>query len=122
MLKTNSKIVRERVRAYIKENTRNNGEEFATYEEARAYLREDYFARMGPLEVNGYPPRWIFETFKENYASSLGNDLFDYYVCGDTVALVGDMLEQSEAQRRKYTDGQACDLLSFLIFREVFLK
>ena len=60
----------------------------------------------------------IIEAFKD-FASCLPNNVFDYIAEGDTVKLVGDMLEQTEAERAKYTDSQACDLLTYMIYSEV---
>ena len=118
MLKTNSKKVREAVRAYVAQKTRGqDGAEMKTFEEAAEVIAKDWGAYRYPGlgRQFGYS---IEEAFK-HWAGGLPNDLFDYIAAGDTVELVGDMLEQTEAERSKYSDSEACDLLTHLILREI---
>lgn len=117
MLKTNNKKVREAVRAYVTKNTNGWDEDPKTFEEAAAILKKTWDEYKYPnLEI--IFKHNIFEAFRD-WATGLPNNVFNYFAEGDTVKLVGDMLEQTEAQRSKYDDGQACDLLTLFIFREV---
>ena len=118
MLKTNSKKVSEAVRAYIAKNTNGyDDEKINTFEEAAAVIAKTWSEYKYP-GMAAHKKHNLAEAFKD-FASGLPNDLFDYIAVGDTVKLVGDMLEQTEAERAKYTDSQACDLLTYLIYREI---
>ena len=117
MLKTNCKRVREAVRAYVVKNTNGWEKDPDTFEEAAAIIKRAW---------DGYKYRGMRQEFKNNiveafkdFASCLPNNVFDYIAEGDTVKLVGDMLEQTEQERAEYTDSQACDLLTYLIYSEV---
>ena len=118
MLKTNSRKAREAVRAYVAEKTRGrDGAEAKTFEEAAAVIAGEWDAYKYP-GLDRQSGHSLAEAFR-HFAAGLPNDLFDYLAAGDTVELVGDMLEQTEAERSKYSDSQACDLLTRLILREV---
>ena len=117
MLRTNSKKVREAVRAYIVKNTNGWEKDPETFEEAAAIIKRAW---------DGYKYQGMRQEFKNNiveafkdFASCLPNNAFDYIAEGDTLKLVGDMLEQTEQERAKYSDGEACDLLTSLICREI---
>lgn len=117
MLKSNSKKVREAVRAYVVRNCNGWEKDPETFEEAATIIKKAW---------DGYRYQGMRREFKNNiieafkdFAACLPNNAFDYIAEGDTVKLVGDMLEQTEAERAKYTDSQACDLLTYLIYSEV---
>ena len=117
MLKTNSKKVREAVRTYVLKNTNGWDEDPKTFEEAAAIIKKCWDEYKYP-DLRLQFRHSVVDAFKD-WTQILPNDVFDYIVEGDTVKLVGDMLEQTEAERSKYSDGEACDLLTLLIFREV---
>ena len=118
MLRTNSKKAREAVRAYVAEKTRGqDGAEVEGFEEAAAVIAGEWDAYKYP-GLDRQFGHSLTEAFR-HFAEGLPNDLFDYLAAGDTVELVGDMLEQTEAERSKYSNMQACDLLTLLIYREV---
>ena len=116
MLKTNSKKVREAVRAYVTKTTNGWSKDPETFEEAAAIIAKTW---------DGYKYQELRHQFKTlqdafmDWASGLPLDTFDYIARGDAVKLVGDMLEETEEERSKYSDSEACDLLTCLIFREV---
>lgn len=116
MLKTNSKKVCEAVRTYVLKNTNGWDEDPKTFEEAAAIIKKAWDEYKYP-SMSG-ERKTLQEHFHE-FACGLPNNVFDYIATGDTVKLVGDMLEQTETERSKYSDSEACRLLSFLIFREV---
>lgn len=116
MLRTNSRKVREKVRDYIAKNTTGWEADPKTFEEAADIIAMEWRRYVYPaMRRDG---RSIQEHFAD-FAAGLPNSLFDYYAYGDTVKTVGDMLEQTESERSRYTDSQACDLLTYLIFREI---
>ena len=118
MLRTNSKKAREAVRAYIAEKTRGqDGAEVKDFKEAAEVIAGEWNAYKYP-GLERQSGRSLAEAFG-HFAAGLPNDLFDYLAIGDTVELMGEMLEETEAERSKYSDSQACDLLTYLIFREI---
>ena len=118
MIRTNSKKAREAVRAYIAAKTRGqDGEEVEGFEEAAEVIAGEWDAYKYP-GLDRQSGHSLAEAFR-HFATGLPNDLFDYLAMGDTVELVGGMLEQTEAERSKYSDSQACDLLTYLIYREI---
>ena len=42
-----------------------------------------------------------------------------YYLHESAVEILGDMLEETPAERKRYTEAQAQDMLSKLIYREL---
>ena len=118
MLRTNSRKAREAVRAYVAHNTRGrDGAEVKGFEEAAAVIAKEWNEYKYP-ELARQSKYSLSDAF-EHWACGLPNDLFDYIAAGDTVELVGDMLGQTEAERSRYSDSQACELLTRLIFGEI---
>ena len=116
MLRTNSKKVREAVRAYVTKTTSICGIDPETFGEAAAIIGGAWDGYKYPALSHRFAT--VQDAFMD-WASGLPLDTFDYIATGDTVKLVGDMLEETEEERSKYSDSQACDLLTYLIFREV---
>ena len=59
------------------------------------------------------------ELFAE-WASGLAmGGMFDFWYYGDTVNLLGEMLEETETEKARYTDTAACEMLTSLIYREI---
>jgi len=121
MLKTNTKKARDNIRAYIVNNTINeDGDTFPDFSAARDYImtayREemsgDYRVRRAPYMINSYG---LFR----GWASGLPSGMpFDYFY-RPAVPVLGDILEESEEERARYTERQAEELFSRLIFREL---
>ena len=59
-----------------------------------------------------------YEVFKE-WAQGLALNLFDYYYNVSAVNLLGDILEETEAERNKYSEEQAEETLTRLIYRTI---
>lgn len=119
MLKTNSKKVREAVRLFVTRNTEGWERDPETFEQACDIVRAAW---------DGYKyPRLCrqFATLQDafvDWARGLPLHLFDYFdfpVYGEMVDRVGDVLEQTEAERSKYTNDDAAVLWTKLIFAEV---
>lgn len=123
MLRTNSKKACENIRKYILDEDEDyiveraewEGKTLSTNDEKIAYiydcLKDEMgwkFARCGE-----------FQTFKD-WAQGLAlGGLFCYYYNRSAVADLGDILEESEEERSKYSEQQAEEMLTRLIFREV---
>lgn len=123
MLKTNSKKARENVVAYILQDRdyieENYGirTEDATPDEMMAIIYRIFSEeeRHGIEENYGNPCFVIFEDWARGLA--LGS-LFAYY-CHSAVKDLGDILEETDEERAKYTEQQAEELLTRLIYREI---
>lgn len=123
-LKTNSKKAKENIWKYIETDldyineygddikaTAGNKEEIATaiYNifEGEKHHREGF----------GYTKQELFKEWAQGLA--LGG-LFDYYYYNrDAVEILGDILEETEEERERFTDEEACDMLTYLIYREI---
>ena len=59
-----------------------------------------------------------YDVFKE-WAQGLALNIFEYYYNISAVDLLGEMLEESEEERAKYTEEQAEEMITRLIYREI---
>lgn len=126
MLRTNSKKARENVRNYIMTDADYIAERIEcdpdTLTEAQALrsvweiFTAEYYNPIPPTRRNRST---VFDLFAE-WASGLAlGGLFLYYYNVSAVKVLGDILEETEEERSKYTEEQAERLLTLLIFREV---
>lgn len=120
MLKTNSKKARKAIRDYIRSNAAdylrdNYGIDANTDAEiSRATL--DIFWAEKAGEVRRY--RSTLELF-ESWAQGLAmGQLFAYYV-HPAAPILGDILEETEEERNRYSEQAAENLLTKLIYREL---
>lgn len=120
MIKTNSKEARAKVRAYIVENFTDYDQRSAegrSFEEVASYIAEGF-----ACEKIAYNKEKRGRNF-DHYHCSL-QDLFEewaqglpsildccYYYNRSAVKDLGDILEQTEEERNKYTEQQAEKLL-----------
>lgn len=137
MLKTNSKEVKTRIMAIIREDrdyiiTNYSGCEIVRkYEPLNVTLEDDNTLCACVWDIfkaekyysNEYArARHIsfFQLFEE-WASGLSlGGLFDYYYNVSAVEILGNILEETEAEREKYTEAEAEKLLTKLIYKEIF--
>lgn len=117
MLKTYSKKVSEKIRELIANRTEDGNSEVKDFRKAVAIITQEWENFKNP-NTAAYYDNDVYKAFK-SFAYGLPNNLFDYIVRGDTVKLVGDILEQTEQERSKYSDSEACDLLTYFIYREI---
>lgn len=125
MLKTNSKIVRDRIRAYIL--SAENVEEFApegtpreTFEDIARAIYADFMAYYNADNRNKYRPRNYQEAFEE-WAAGLPAIIDTcYYYNVSAVNLLGDILEETAEERAKYDEAKAEKMLSYLIYSELY--
>lgn len=124
MLKTNSKIVRDRIRAFIL--SAENVEEFApeapneTYNDKARAIYADFLRWYdGDNRNKGSRPRNYQEAFHEwtGGLPAILDPEYRYRVCA--VDMLGDILEETAAERAKYSECDAEKMLSYLIFREI---
>lgn len=125
MLKTNSKKACENIRKYIMQDS-DYLKECADFDGVTLNEERDFLAyawrlfteqKKHDIERNYHSPNFgIFLDWARGLA--LGG-LFCYYYNRSAVADLGDILEESEAERGKYTEQQAEETLSRLIYREL---
>lgn len=119
MLKTNSKKARENVIRYIMdhENTAEiTGKDPENFSEAAAAIYAD-FDRVTNTPINRRTS--MSDRFAE-YAAGLPGILDTcYYYNRSALDDLGGILEETEAEKAKYSETEAEKLLSYLIYREI---
>lgn len=126
MLKTNSKAARENLMKYIMQD-------LDYLEERRSYDIETGNA-VYDLTKDANICAYIWDIFRsehkrgfsqkdfEEWASGLAlGNLFCYYYMS-AVDILGDILEETEAERSRYTEEAAENLLTSLIYREIMKR
>jgi hypothetical protein len=127
MLRTNSKKAAENIRKYIMEDLEYLQEraEYRGMEldennvDQVLALAWSIFKEEKSGEINRY--RFIneYQVFKD-WASGLAlGDLFCYYYNRSAVEDLGNILEESAAEKAKYKEADAEELLTRLIYREM---
>ena len=124
MLRTNSKKVREAVKNFIIENytPENYGwEETQDFNEVSEMLKKAFYDEKvrfdKRFEVGRISHFDLFEEWCGGLPSIFCTD--DIYL-RSAVDLVGDMLEQTEEERNKYSEKEATLLMVKLIYRELY--
>lgn len=118
MLKTNSKKARENIRSYITDNfTPDNygrdAAEFENFGSIAAFILETFRSEKryerGPEPV-------VFADWCAGLPSVLDTC---YYYNRSAVKDLGDILEETETERSRYSEADAEKLLTSLIYREL---
>lgn len=116
MLKTNTKKARENIRAYILANfTPYDGDEVgADFPEVAEYIlrvcrTEKQYSRYSSALA-------MFTDWAQGLPSVLDTC---YYYNRSAVDDLGGILEETQAERERFTETQAENLLTRLIFREI---
>ena len=130
MLKTNSKKAIQNIRKYICDHV--NFSEYAYI----AKLEEDnlhgrsidmftvyayaidasFFKEMVYLNNENKTNKEFFVDWCEALPTVLDTK---YYTNRSAIDDLGDILEESESEKSRFTESQACDMLTHLIYREV---
>lgn len=122
MLKSNSKKARENVRAYIMQDSDYVKESYSrilnTEDEVLATMFDIFCSEMRySIEANYNNPHFgIFLDWARGLA--LGG-LFCYYYNRSAVDDLGAILEETEEEKAHYTERQAEEWLSRMIYREL---
>ncbi len=117
-LKTNSKVVRERIQEYIRESV--SEEEFEGIErpfpEVARYVMDAF-----EFAVRGKRPVYNMQEYFEPWLKGLPFGLGNYYIgCYESaIDILGDILEETEEERNRFSQEQAEHLLASLIYREL---
>lgn len=117
MLKTNSKAVREKIQHFINTHVDFSGYDLEKTPETPAEINKAIFACfLFQSRFNGIvneQERFI------DWCSSLPSVLDCSYYLNSAVEMLGDILEETTAERAKYTEEQTERLFSYLIYKEV---
>lgn len=135
MLKTNSKKAKENIWNYINGFVEIINDEYIAYDSKLNYLQNGnkkeiaktiyhYYEIEKKNNDNLYKARRITDAaLFEEWASGLTMcGLFDYYLYRDDtnpITILGDILEETETERARFTEDQAAEMLTSLIYREV---
>ena len=117
MLRTNSKQAVQNLRAYIMDSWNLEAEDQGrTWEDTQKDIKNNFYLQAYSSQYERKQNRQ--EAFK-NWLAGLPKGLGDFYLC-QAVEDLGNILEETEAERDKYSEDQACNTLSYLIYREVY--
>jgi hypothetical protein len=123
MLKTNSKKAIENIRAYIMENF--DGENYGiekpeTFKETAKVIldtfRAEHFNSENIKRYYHYNEQASFTAWAQGLPSILDTC---YYYNRSAVEDLGNILEESEGERYKYSEEEAENMLTWLIYREL---
>ena len=122
MLRTNSKAARQNVIEYIKQDQDYIEESYNyTPENDNELLASVYGIFLSEKTYELQRSNYInqFEIFK-SWAQGLAlGGLFCYYYNRSAVDDLGNILEETEEERNKYSEAQAEEMLTKLIYREI---
>ena len=123
MLKTNSKKACENIRKYIMKNAdgTNYGVDLpVTFEGVARWIlgifRKEYYSRPEDKRYFHNNEQAAFISWTQGLPSAL--DCCFWYN-RPAVDDLGNILEQTEAQRNKYSEDASCKMLASLIYREI---
>ncbi len=120
MLKTNTKKARENVRAYIVNNfTPENYTDTAPQEwpEIAAFILNTFRNEKPPVGAYG---RMTEQERFTDWASGLPSVIdCGYYYNRSAVDDLGTILEETEAEKARFDERKAENLLTYLIYREL---
>ena len=123
MLKTNSKKACENIRAYIVDKADGTNYDVdlpKTFEGVARWIlgtfRKEYYSRPEDKQYFHNNEQAAFISWTQGLPSAL--DCCFWYN-RPAVDDLGNILEQTEAQRNKYSEDAACKMLASLIYREL---
>ena len=124
MLKTNSRKAKENLRNYIIENVLHNDEtECKTIEEAKATLKKHFsIEKLHPynlqlIRLGKTTEKAIFKSWLQGLP--LGG-IGDYWYFCNAADILAAILEETEEEKNRYSEQQAAELLTTLIYNEAF--
>lgn len=122
MLKTNSKIARNNVKQFILENcTDYDGNNFETLNQCCVYIYNTFVSEYYATDNRRYMHSKEF-FFNEWVQGVPTGHLFNYYLGKENynaIDIVGNILQETEEEKSRYSEEDACTLLTYLIYREV---
>ena len=132
MLKTNCKKAIDNIWAYLEGFTDNINDEIIAWNPEMEYLQKGDRKALATaiykeylIEKRNNNNEWLagrvtdYELF-EDWASGLAMcGIFDYWYNVPAIKTLGDILEETETERERFTESDAEKMLTRLIYREV---
>ena len=128
MIKSNSKEAKNNIKNYIVRiyNTDNDRDglqevtENPTIEDFEAIAKNIYTCFIDEAYYNYNKMRYSEQEAFSGWCSGLCGTIHtsDYYL-GDAVEVLGNILEETEEEKAKYTQSQAEKMINYLIYREI---
>lgn len=113
-MKTNTKAIKDRIKAYLLENvTDGNENNFKTFEELAKYIKSE----LVRIFRNTY--RSTFKTYMQGLPNAAADTMF-YFHYHDYNIILGGILGESEAEYSKFTPEQAVELGIALFYCELY--
>ena len=124
MLKTNSKKAKENLRNYIIENVLHNNEtECTTIDEAAATLKKHFnVEKLHPYNLQlirsgKTTEKTIFKSWLQGLPHG---GIGDYWYFCNAADILGSILEETEEEKARFTEEEAANMLTTLIYNEIF--
>lgn len=118
MLRTNTNKAKANIRKYIVDHFEPyNGENLETFEEVADYIKQTFYDEQIKYDRRKMTTWEFFKDWAEGLPSVLDTC---YYCNRSAVEDLGDILEETEEERNKYTESQAEEMITRLIFRELY--
>ena len=114
MLRTNTKAAKQNLMNYI----RSSAEEYISEQYELPTEGKAIFASIAEIYRTEYRKPMTQANFTEWAQGLPCGGLFDYYL-HSAVDDLGEILEETEEERNRYTEQQAERTLSYLIYREI---
>ena len=132
MLKTNCKKAIDNIWAYLESYIDNINDEIIAWNPEMEYLQRGNRKALATviykeylIEKRNNNNEWLagrvtdYELF-EDWASGLAMcGIFDYWYSVPAIKTLGDILEETETERERFTESDAEKMLTRLIYREV---
>lgn len=124
MLKTNSKKVKEKIKDYIiklydDEDAIDSIQKATNFDEMKENIKKVWYDEAGQYDLTRKIP--VFESFRR-WCYGLPSFLKtgDYLLGGCGRKKLGDILEETEEEQKRFSESEAEEKLTYLIFREIF--
>lgn len=122
MLKTNSKKVKEKIKNYIIELYDDKGYDVpkaTNFDEMKENIKKVSYNDVISYELARKST--LFAAF-ESWCSGLPYLLntADYYCYNSAIDILGDILEETEEERSRFSELEAEKKITYLIFKEIF--
>lgn len=121
MLKTNTKKASENVQNYIiskfnPENYDSKIEDFETFEEVASFIFNCFYNEMVKHDKRRKTEYEFFVEWCQGLPSILDTC---YYYNRSAIEDLGNILEETEEEKNRFTETQAEEKLTYLIYREL---
>lgn len=125
-LRTNTKQVKEKIKNYITDGFHDS--DFESWNEIKIndynticeVILSTFYAEKVHHDSYFKAGRCSIQDLFFDWCAGLPNILdTDYYYSVNAVDLVGDILEQTETEKAKYTEDQAEKCMTYLLWREL---